>query len=269
MDILKKQLEVNEALVNERFRTWVDMQKKYKCINVITNIYEADYLKAKKASEDITNKIKELHQEQELAEELNRELGLDQEELELPPMKRKNPDITKVTPVAKRLRRKSTLSSNYKFDEDEDSSESEKEEQPVDLTDEDYEVQEQINVISSDEEDEDTDDWKNYFDSDTKVWYCPFKGCDCVYQQLGRLNLHFGKKHPKANKPGWIVRMLNRDHAEKYAIKSKRNAARGNRYRIFQNLQYDIIMKETPNITMAEAKKKIAQKWSEHIRKNA
>lgn len=268
MDILKKQLEINEALVSERFKTMVDMQKKYKSVNVITSIYEADYLKATKASKDIIDKINELHQEKELAEELDRELGLDQE---LPPMKRKNPDITKINPVAKRPRRISKYISEEETSGDE--------EEPVDLTDEVFnmsdENEEQIDVVSSDDEEEDadadadadTDDWKNYFDSETKLWYCPLKGCECYYQQLGRLNLHFNKKHPKTDKPDWIGRMLKRDHAQKYAVKSKRSASRGNAYRIFQNRHYDIIMKQTPNITMAEAKKKIAQKWSEHIAK--
>jgi hypothetical protein len=174
MDTLKKQLEINEALVTERFKTWLDIKQKYKSVNVITSIYENDYLKAKKASQEIADKIMKLRreQEQELAEELDRELGLNQEH-EFPMKKRKNPDITKINPVAKRPRDKSRSSLNYEGTD---------EVEAVDLTEETDE-----DVEAMDEKDCKTQ---------TKRWMCPVQGCHCSYQFLAWLNKHLVAKHP-------------------------------------------------------------------------
>lgn len=209
MDILKQQLEINEALVSERFKTLVDIQNKYKCINVITSIYEADYLKAKQASKDIRDKIEKLHQEQELAEELDQELGLPSAK------KRKNPDITKVHPIAKRPRRNTRI--NYEESDDDDEEEEAEE----------LEEQELIDVVSSDD-----DDYAH--DTETKRLKCPIRDCSCSYKFLAWLKRHIEKKHPTYNKPAVVSQALKRDGHFKFALKN--TTGLGKRSEIYDHL---------------------------------
>jgi hypothetical protein len=226
MDILKKQLEVNEALVTERYKTWVEMKEKYKTVNFITTMYEQDYLKAKKESKNIADKINELYQEPEKEPEK-------EQEQEPSVQKRKNIDINTMSPK------------RQKFSEISEISDYSDNEEPIDVDkkDIDYEPSDELEEVEEVEEVEVPSEKK-----ETKNTYrCPIIGCRRVYKCLGWLNNHYDIKHSTCPKPSWIRSCVK-------VPMSKPDSA-------FKCAQYDIMLNETPRISLREATKKIARRW--------
>jgi hypothetical protein len=230
MDILKKQLEVNEALVTERYKTWVDMTNKYKTVNFITNMYEKDYLKAKKESEKITDKINELYQEQEQEQE---QVEVEVEEAEVPSVqKRKNIDINTMPPKRQKFTFESAISEISEYSDNEEPID-------VDKKDIDYEPSDELEEVEVEVSSE---------KKETKNSYrCPIIGCRRVYKCLGWLNNHYDIKHSTCPKPSWIRSCVK-------VPMSKPDSA-------FKCAQYDIMLNETPRISLREATEKIARRW--------
>lgn len=108
---------------------------------------------------------------------------------------------------------------------------------------------------------------QQYFNAKTGRYICPRDGCYCTFKSLKTLNNHFNLKHPRGDKPVWIVEGIDRQADKKYeatkANKRQLNTVAGISWLEFKTQKWAEVKTANPGMKFGDVNKQISTMWKE------